>query len=76
MFDAQRARQLAAALLTNESYIEKDWHVVRALSVIAGVVVPGVVPVFSGGTSLSAAWRIINRFSEDIDFKVAIDAPT
>lgn len=76
MFDAQRARQLAAALLTNESYIEKDWYVVRALSVIAGVDVPGVVPVFSGGTSLSAAWRIINRFSEDIDFKVAIDAPT
>lgn len=76
MFDAQRTRQLAAALLTDERYIEKDWHVVRALSVIASVDVLGVTPVFSGGTSLAAAWRLISRFSEDIDFKVAIDAPT
>ena len=26
---------------------------------------------FSGGTSLSKAWGLIKRFSEDIDFKVA-----
>lgn len=31
---------------------------------------------FSGGTSLSTAWQLISRFSEDIDFKVAVTAPS
>ena len=75
MFDLQRIRQVAAALQTSEPYIEKDWHVVRAIGVIASVNVPGVTPVFYGGTTLAAAWRLIQRFSEDIDFKVRIDAP-
>jgi hypothetical protein len=71
--DEDSVRRLAAALLTNERYIEKDWHLVRALAIIAAIAVPGVRPAFSGGTSLSAAWQLIHRFSEDIDFKVAID---
>ncbi len=76
MFDLELVERTAQALGTDPSHIEKDWHVVRALAVIASVDVAGVVPVFSGGTSLASAWRIINRFSEDIDFKVLIDAPT
>lgn len=75
MFDPAFVKLTAQALGTDPSHIEKDWHVVRALSVIAGVQVSGVTPVFSNGTSLAAAWRIISRFSEDIDFKVIIDAP-
>jgi hypothetical protein len=75
LFDPAFVKLTAQALGTDPSHIEKDWHVVRALSVIAGVQVSGVTPVFSGGTSLAAAWRIISRFSEDIDFKVIIDAP-
>jgi len=75
LFDPAFIKLTAQALGTDPSHIEKDWHVVRALAVIAGIQVPGVTPVFSGGTSLAAAWRIINRFSEDIDFKVVIDAP-
>jgi hypothetical protein len=30
------------------------------------------VPAFGGGTSLSKAWGLIRRFSEDIDFKVTM----
>ena len=45
-------------------------HVVRALGVIAGVDTAGMMPAFSGGTSLSKGWELIKRFSEDIDFKV------
>src|SRR5262249_41532062 len=30
----------------------------------------GMMPAFSGGTSLSKGWELIKRFSEDIDFKV------
>ena len=29
-----------------------------------------VIPVFGGGTSLSKAYNIIKRFSEDVDFKI------
>ena len=74
MFDPDRIRELAAALQTNERYIEKDWHLVRALGVIAALNVDGVTPVFSGGTSLATAWQLIRRFSEDIDFKVGVKA--
>lgn len=48
----------------------------RAVKLISSLTLQGVTPVFSGGTSLSAAWRLIPRFSEDIDFKVVIKAPS
>ena len=32
------------------------------------------MPAFGGGTSLSKGWGLIKRFSEDIDFKVAMPA--
>ena len=31
-----------------------------------------LIPAFGGGTSLSKAWGLIKRFSEDIDFKVTM----
>jgi len=74
VFDPGHIRDLAARLQTNERYIEKDWHVVRALGVIAALEVDGVTPAFSGGTSLATAWQLIHRFSEDIDFKVGVKA--
>lgn len=74
LFDDGDIRRVAAALLINERYVEKDWHLVRALSVIAQIHVSSVTPVFSGGTSLATAHQLIRRFSEDIDFKVTIDA--
>jgi hypothetical protein len=74
VFDPESIRQVALALRTVERYIEKDWHLVRALAVIASLDVEGVTPAFSGGTSLATAWQLINRFSEDIDFKVTVQA--
>jgi hypothetical protein len=65
---------IAGALNTDESFIEKDWHVVRASGVIAAIPDANVTPVFSGGTSLSKGWNLIRRFSEDIDFKVVVTA--
>jgi hypothetical protein len=60
-----------------EGLIEKDWHVVRAIGVLAALDHGEVRPVFSGGTSLSIGWSLIKRFSEDVDFKVAMpDAPS
>lgn len=49
--------------------IEKDWWVVQTLSILYNTEI-GEHLVFKGGTSLSKAWDIIERFSEDIDLAV------
>lgn len=70
MLDRRLVEEVAAALGTHPGLVEKDWHVVRAIGVISGVDTAGMMPAFSGGTSLSKGWELIKRFSEDIDFKV------
>lgn len=69
MLDRRSIEEVAGALATNEGLVEKDWHVVRALAIIAAIRDDGVTPIFSGGTSLAKGWGLIKRFSEDIDFK-------
>lgn len=49
--------------------VEKDWWVVRTLEIIFEMEI-GPHLVFKGGTSLSKAWGLIERFSEDIDLAV------
>ena len=51
--------------------VEKDWWVTQALAIVFEMDVSKHV-VFKGGTSLSKAWKLIQRFSEDID--LAIDS--
>lgn len=46
--------------------VEKDWWVVQTLTCIFEMDVAKHI-VFKGGTSLSKAWKLIQRFSEDID---------
>jgi hypothetical protein len=46
--------------------VEKDWWVTHALSVIFSMDCADAL-VFKGGTSLSKAWNLIERFSEDVD---------
>jgi hypothetical protein len=46
--------------------VEKDWWVSRTLGIIFNMDIAKHM-VFKGGTSLSKAWKLINRFSEDID---------
>lgn len=58
--------QLAAKLKIHPASIEKDWWVVRTLELILTMDVSEFI-VFKGGTSLSKAWNIIERFSEDVD---------
>jgi hypothetical protein len=49
--------------------IEKDWWVVQTLAILFEMEI-GKHMVFKGGTSLSKAWGLIERFSEDIDLAV------
>ncbi len=69
MVDRNLVEQVAGALATGEGLVEKDWHLVRAIAVIASLGQEEATAVFSGGTSLSKGWGLIKRFSEDIDFK-------
>jgi hypothetical protein len=70
VLDRRLVERVAEDLGTSPGLVEKDWHVVRALGVIAQLDAGGMMPAFSGGTSLSKGWELIKRFSEDIDFKV------
>lgn len=47
--------------------IEKDWWVVQTLDIIFSQLEVAEHLLFKGGTSLSKAWHLIQRFSEDID---------
>lgn len=72
MLDPRLVEDIADRLRADKSLIEKDWHVVRAIGVLANLDHGDAMPVFSGGTSLSKGWGLIKRFSEDIDFKVGM----
>src|SRR5260370_36481472 len=67
---AERAtvfREAAArSRLGSATIIEKDFWVCWALQrIFSSSTLPG--PLFKGGTSLSKAYKIIERFSEDVD---------
>ncbi len=55
-----------------DASIEKDWWVVQTLSLVFQT---SAAPhlVFKGGTSLSKAWGIIERFSEDVDLALSYE---
>ena len=51
------------------SAVEKDWWVTLSLNIIFSLSYSNHI-VFKGGTSLSKAWNLIERFSEDIDLVI------
>lgn len=56
--------------LPSERLVEKDWHVVRAMQAVLAVDAGPFELVFAGGTCLARAHRLVQRMSEDVDFKV------
>lgn len=55
-----------------EIYVEKDYWVTKALKHLSESPYSSQA-VFKGGTSLSKAYRLIDRFSEDIDLAIFSD---
>ena len=53
-------------------YIEKDYWICRSLKQLSECK-ESEVAVFKGGTSLSKAYLLGNRFSEDIDIAITSD---
>ncbi|MFT4205409.1 MAG: nucleotidyl transferase AbiEii/AbiGii toxin family protein [Chitinophagaceae bacterium] len=54
----------------NAAFVEKDWYAVQVLKKVHEFSYPGFDIIFSGGTALSKAHNIIQRFSEDVDFRI------
>ena len=63
MLDRQLVEDVASRLRSDPGLVEKDWHVTRALGVLAGLDHGGAAPAFGGGTSLSKAGGLIKRLS-------------
>lgn len=60
-------------LENGESFIEKDYFMTQIIHALAEFESEGIRPVFCGGTSLSKCFALIERFSEDIDFRGVLD---
>lgn len=54
----------------NPAFVEKDWYAVQVLKKVYEFSYPDFEIIFSGGTALSKAHNILQRFSEDVDFRV------
>ena len=61
--------QIAESIGLSPFAVEKDWWVTQTLSIVFGMEF-GSHLIFKGGTSLSKAFNLIERFSEDIDLAV------
>jgi predicted nucleotidyltransferase component of viral defense system len=53
------------------AFIEKDWFVTQVIQLISAISYEDYTIIFTGGTALSKAYNLINRFSEDVDFRVS-----
>ena len=55
------------------AFIEKDWFAVQLIALLCEQKSnQGVQIIFSGGTSLSKGFQLIQRFSEDLDFFLSV----
>lgn len=56
--------------LPSVGLVEKDLHVLRAISALVAIDAAPFTVVFGGGTALARAHKLVRRMSEDVDFKI------
>ena len=66
----QQIRQTAIILGLSADFVRKDYFVTKAIRLLVGIPNNYFELVFQGGTSLSKAYGVISRLSEDVDFRV------
>ena len=64
--------EVALELGIDPAFVEKDWYVVQLIKEITSMELLGAQVIFAGGTALSKAHRLLQRFSEDIDFRLIL----
>lgn len=62
--------EIAQIMGIKQSFVEKDWYVVQIIKIITGIWHDDFDVIFTGGTTLSKAHKLLRRFSEDVDFRV------
>ncbi len=66
---------IAAELGVKPSFIEKDYYAVHILNELSKIEYENAKLIFSGGTCLSKGYKLIKRFSEDLDFRIDTTVP-
>lgn len=56
----------------SDNILEKDYYVTQVINAFATIESDCFRLIFAGGTCLAKAHKIVNRMSEDIDFKIQI----
>ncbi|OGT42354.1 MAG: hypothetical protein A3F13_07165 [Gammaproteobacteria bacterium RIFCSPHIGHO2_12_FULL_40_19] len=76
MLNKKDLRDLIETTLLNikltGAVVEKDYYVTQAIYALSDIQNENFRLVFAGGTCLAKAHRIVDRMSEDIDFKIQI----
>ena len=62
--------------LPNTAVVAKGFHVVRAIRALAALDAAPFALIFGGGTALARAHKLVQRMSEDVDFKIVPLSPT
>lgn len=68
--DKSLIEEIATEMNISSSFVEKDWYVTQIIKIVAGLTYEDFEIVFTGGTALSKAHKLLQRFSEDTDFRV------
>ncbi|PJD90489.1 MAG: hypothetical protein CK426_00385 [Legionella sp.] len=69
-FLLNKIKETSDFLDLDESIIEKDYYVTQLIQVLSSVENECFRLVFCGGTCLAKAYRVVQRMSEDVDFKI------
>src|SRR5580704_3194812 len=75
-FLLNKIKETSDLLDLHESIIEKDYYVTQLIQTLSGVENEYFRLVFCGGTCLAKAHRVVQRMSEDVDFKIQRKATT
>lgn len=62
--------EVALLMSIEPAYVEKDWFVAQIIALLAKAKYGDFKLIFTGGTALSKAHRLISRYSEDIDYRI------
>lgn len=66
----QQIKETTDLLGLHSSIIEKDYYVTNVINALAPIEDENFKLIFCGGTCLAKAHKIVQRMSEDIDFKI------
>lgn len=70
--DPKQIKQTAVTLGIPETFIIKDHFITQAIHLLTRVDDDYFALIFQGGTSLSKGYQMIDRMSEDVDFRVIL----